>query len=363
MQKDAKEQWNGYIMKKNRLIEICRFLFCIIILMVHTHGLRPVSSVNYPFSGGYIVVEFFLILSGFFTSNYAMTKVTNSTPAESAISYVWRQYIKIFPITTICIIMQYIVTAYFNKLKFQDFPYIMYEILLLPQAGIYKTFLNLPLWYLSAYFICLPILIFLLNKYRDFFYNIGAIIAPIIIYGFICRTNIDLDIWSFNSHIWYIGLFRTFAGLCVGVCSYRIFCGIKNIHFTKSGQVAIKTTAIISMICVIGYIYLFSFTYADYFLVFMMMFLLAYINTIDIKSTKWDNLWYFLGELSIYIYCSHWTIRSVVPRLMTNNTYEEMLPIYLISAIIYAFLIKIVVSKFKKIIKLIWRNFIYDSTI
>ena len=235
--------------------------------------------------------------------------------------------------------------------------------MLLPQSGIYKTFLNLLLWYVSAYFICLPILIFLLRKSQDFFYLIGSIIAPLLIYAFICRINIDLDIWSFTSNIWFIGLFRTFAGLCIGVCAYRIFCWIKSVHFTAIGHRAMKTMAIIGFISVVAYMYWFSFTYADYFLVFLMMFILAYINTIDIKSSKLDRVWFYLEDCSIYVYCSHWLIRDIVSRIMVNSTYEQMLPVYLISAILYAIFIKIVVSYTKRGFCFIWRIVHYNSKI
>lgn len=363
MQKGVREQWNGGKMAKNKLVEIFRFLFCMIVLMVHTHGLRPVSNTDYPFAGGYIVVEFFLILSGFFASNYAMNQTNDCTPAKSAIHYTWKQYLKICPIAAVCIVIQYIVTVCFHRLSLQDFPYIVYEILLLPQTGIYKTFLNLPLWYVSAYFICLPILIFLLRKSKDFFYLIGSIIVPLLVYGFICRTNIDLDIWSFTSNIWFIGLFRTFAGLCIGVCSYRIFCWIESTQFTEIGHRVVKAMAIIGLMGVVAYMYWFSFTYADYFLVFLMMFILAYINTIDIKSSKLDRVWFCLGDFSIYVYCSHWFIRDIVPRIMENSTYEQMLPIYLISAILYAIFIKIVVSYVKRFFGSIWRSVHYDSKV
>lgn len=351
-------------MARNKLVEICRFLFCTIVLMVHTNGLRPMSKIDYPFAGGYIVVEFFLIISGFFASNYAMNELqSKNTPGESAIYYTLKQYIKIFPIVAVCVLMQYIVSNFYHKLALSNFPYCIYEILLLPQTGIYKTFLNLPLWYLSAYFICLPLLIFLLRKYKDGFYYIGSIIIPLLIYGFICRTHIHLDIWSFKSKILFIGLFRTFAGLCIGVCSYRIFCILQIIKFTDIGRRLIKTVAVIVFFSVIGYIYLVSFTYADYFLVFIMMFVIAYINTINFNNSKLNEICIWLGNFSVYVYCSHWVIRDIIPRIMLHSTYNQMVPVYLVSAFIYAYIIKIVVGRIRKVCNWIWRKCIYDSKI
>lgn len=350
-------------MKKNKLVQLCRFLFCILIVMVHTHGLRPESRTAYPFAGGYIAVEFFLILSGFYATRYVLKNLQEETPAKMAVGYAWKQYKKVFPVSAVCIIAQYLVTLFNDKLSLQDFPYIIYEILLVPQSGIYKTFLNLPLWYLSAYFICLPILIYCIKRYSDFFVNIGSILIPLLVYGFICRVNIDLDIWSFTSNIWFIGLFRTFAGLCVGVCSYKIFLWLDHTQFTGIGCKIIKTLAVCGFISVLLYCYIFSFTYADYFLVFIMMFVLAYINTVNLKNSKLDRACYYLGDLSIYIYCSHWLIRGIVPKVMPYSTYTQMLPVYLILSIIYAALLKALISQLKKGVGWLWRNCIYDSKI
>lgn len=104
-------------MAKNKLVEIVRLFFCIIFVMVHTSGLRPVRNTDYPFAGGYVAVKFFLILSGFFASNYAMNQDKDSTPAKSAIHYTWKQYLKIFPIAAVCIVIQYIVAVCFHKLS------------------------------------------------------------------------------------------------------------------------------------------------------------------------------------------------------------------------------------------------------
>ena len=46
---------------RNISIDFLRLLFAMLVVMTHPHGLRPESG-NYPFCGGYIGVEFFLIV-------------------------------------------------------------------------------------------------------------------------------------------------------------------------------------------------------------------------------------------------------------------------------------------------------------
>lgn len=74
---------NG-LTQRNGIIELLRFVFAVTVVMVHTHGLRP-ESANYPFCGGYIAVEFFLILSGYYTA-LRFAKTPNREPIYIYIS-------------------------------------------------------------------------------------------------------------------------------------------------------------------------------------------------------------------------------------------------------------------------------------
>ena len=349
-------------MERNKFIEGVRFLFAFIILMVHTNGLRPEDSANYPFAGGYVIVEGFLILSGFFAANYVRSDMSGRLPAQLALAYVGKQYIKILPTVVICVVMQYLVALGCGTIDFQDFPYLIYEAMLLPQTGIYKIFLDLPLWYLSAYFVCLPLFIYCLKRSSDFFYRIGTIVVPLLIYGFICRVNIDLDIWNFNSGIWFIGLFRVFAGLCMGVCSFRVFHFLKCLKISASCRRKIEAASVLVLLAILAYTYVFAFTYADYFLVFLLVVVLAVFNQMDVKASRIGNVLLFMGKWSVSLYCSHWLVRYLVPKLMPESTYAELLPIYLIGSLLYSLLITVAASYLTCGIKWIWRR-AYDSKI
>lgn len=63
------------VCKRNGLIELCRFIFAMCI--VCHHALFLSNPEHIPLSGGYIAVEFFFILTGFFMCKDALKK-----PAE-----------------------------------------------------------------------------------------------------------------------------------------------------------------------------------------------------------------------------------------------------------------------------------------
>ena len=75
----------------------------------------------------------------------------------NAFKYTVRQVKKVLPAVVVTVFFNYVAIFVYGNIDLQDMPYMLYEMLLLPQTGIYKTFINLPLWYISAYIICLPV--------------------------------------------------------------------------------------------------------------------------------------------------------------------------------------------------------------
>lgn len=342
---------------RNGLIEILRFVFALVVLMVHTHGLNPTSE-NYPFAGGYVAVEFFLILSGFFCAKYFLNVSTDV--GKTAFSYSTKRFLQVVAAAVIPTAINYVV-VYLDYDK-GDLPYMLYEMLLMPMSGIYKTFVNLPLWYLSAYFICMPLFTYLIGKSKDFFVNIGSVLVPLLVYGMICRQNIHLDIWTFDSPIPFVGLLRVMAGLCMGLNCFRLCTYFKSV-FKPSiiKKLPLVGTALIAV--VLAYVFFFTKTYADYFLVVLICVAVACIFAgINSDSRINNKFCCFLGKWSLYIYLSHWTIRHIMPRIFPNYDYWQLMPIYLIAALAYSLIIMGLSSLLQKLCDCIVRKVVLNDT-
>lgn len=252
--------------------------------------------------------------------------------------------LKILPTVAVTVFIRYAAAVLFDKLDVSDLPYAVYEIGLLPQSGVYKTFLNLPLWYLSAMFLCLPVFIFCLAKFRDFFKNIACIIIPLLIYGFICRENIHLDFWKDYYGFINIGVLRCFAGLCLGVICYNISEIISKSSLKPFFYRVLYVFAYISLISVVLYTFFFTKTAADYFLCFLIVISLAIIFSGKISSPRLfeNRAFTFLGEWSVVLYCSHWTIRFALPKLI-SGTYYYLLPLYILASLAFSLILLFII--------------------
>lgn len=61
---DVKNRETG----RNTEVDLLRVVFAIAVLIHHSHGLNPPDTTSYPFVGGYIAVEFFFLLTGYFAA-------------------------------------------------------------------------------------------------------------------------------------------------------------------------------------------------------------------------------------------------------------------------------------------------------
>ena len=177
----------------------------------------------------------------------------------------------------------------------------------------------------------------MLGKFKDFFFNIGIIIVPLIVYGFICRNNVHLDIWDFSSGSPFVGLLRVFAGICMGANCFRMGTYLKKIRFK---QIII---ALIMLGSVLAYCMFYQKTYADYFLVLVMTLALAAILSAgEVKACSGNRVLLFLGKWSMFLYMSHWVIRYIITKVFVQMNYYELLPIYIAASLLWSLVVMLI---------------------
>lgn len=328
------------ISNRNLSVELLRFLFALLVVMVHTHGLRPDDPNQYPFAGGYIAVEFFLILSGYFiVKSTSEVKAAPDQCGKISLQLTWKKFQSIFFYVFSSVILEYAVEAIARQESLhtivKNYMYSVFEFLLFPMTGIYQTFFNLPLWYLSAFFLVLPFFQYLLLRFRDFATTVFLMIVPLVVYGHFCVTYGELDKWNIWYGFFYIGTLRVLAGLCVGGLLFFASSSLRKIQFTKISQVCVS----IFQLGIIATVFIISYGKAHSRMDFILVSLLALLILFTLSDKGVfshivkGRFFALLGKLSVPLFTSHWAVRQLVPYLMPKATYAEMLPIYLMLSI------------------------------
>lgn len=341
--------------KRNWVVELWRFVFALAVVMVHTHGLHPEDSMRYPFVGGYLGVEFFLLLTGYFTMNeLAKADDTKIKQPGFPLYFVLNKFRNVYPyviisVTIYCIVTGKIIHAtLYEQLRRLIFG--IFEMLLLQMTGLYQQMYIFPLWYLSAVFLALPVFIWLYTHLKSFFEDLFIWLFPLGVYGFFATAHGSAD-WWFDTVFGFlrVGILRAMAGLCLGSLCYKI--SLKLIKFrNKKLFLFVSTTFFILTLLIIM---MHGLSHLDFLLIAMLMLGIIFLFSSPVPPCK-NNIYIifeFLGKYSLPLYITHWTVRDILNLMWVQGTYWEMLPVYLVASLLYALIIYGIVSLLKLYLK------------
>lgn len=166
-------------MTRSGNVDLAKFFASLIIMMQHA---SLVLSVR-PYNDCWIYVEFFLIITGFYTAKHFDNRKFDNRMKES-IAYTLRKFIPFYPYTLVTTIFMYLLTLVpelilgdINIKGFlfgfvDDFPF---DALLITAS--YGNPLVRPLWYLSAMIIVFPLVAWFVqisNRYIILYYIIRS---------------------------------------------------------------------------------------------------------------------------------------------------------------------------------------------
>ena len=162
------------------------------------------------FSHGYLPVDFYFILSGYFIYNsFARHKQSTCIYSINKLKKFYFEYIAAF---FLILLFQY------NKID--SIGYIIEkipEIILLQNVGIFNGGgINLPLWYMSVLIIGGGLLYSMLNNLSHLSIRIIFPLFILLFYTFIFNENSSIQNWSTNS-CFYMPLLRGMADMMLGI--------------------------------------------------------------------------------------------------------------------------------------------------
>ncbi len=320
-------------------------------MMIMGHHQYHVYAENYPFRYGWIFVEFFFILTGYFTMcHFSHSKeMVYEERCKKSIQYTFYKFRSYLSFVWCAVILEYFIRFLDIALRdtidiiqlvnsFVDMPL---EMLLIGSS--YTTPKLVPLWYLSAMFIIFPVFCLLVQCCNQYFLTIVSAIIPLLFYGMVGVG----DNWKFP-----LNLFRCFSCMLLGVLIFQANSHILEKIYDFIGE---RILAMIQILCVVLPVVA-CYSGAQYVL---RLIILCFIIGIAITTSGRSSLnslqskfMSYCGVITMPIYLFHWVVGSIIALFLKNSCQDIRIFLYYFVSIIVGCL----AVKIQKSIKLFKSN-------
>ncbi len=294
-------------------VDLARFLASLFIM---THHLFVIGFSKYQFFGTWIYVEFFLIITGYYTAKHFDGK-NYDNPVKESIIYTLKKFIPFLPYTIITTVLLYLLNLIprllAGELNIKGFIFsfvddFIFDILLVTESY-NKQPLNGSLWYISAMFIIFPLFSWLMQIRNRYWILFITSIYSLFYYGAMGVRAFTLS---------YQDFFRIITGLCLGALVYELIYVFSD-YINKTNKYILTVieiiTFIIPIIIIIKYLGSTRFILLCFTVCLAIMLPnLSYTSKIGGEC----KVFTYLGRLSMPIYIIHWFIGSLIEYLSNN---------------------------------------------
>lgn len=299
--------------KKNNMVELCRFLACYVIFSYHAGG---------RFTTGWIFVEFFFMLSGYFAIKHLVRmegKIGNK--ATYPIQYTIDKFKRLLPYTTVGFVADCLISAW--KYQFTGMELVKW-ILYLPVnlfylAGTGMMPADVPisdtvqtsyimggaLWYICAMFVAMPVMMYL---YLYLGKKIGPWLIsflPMLLYGYLIICDGTVNGWHADHGAFLAVDLRALAGMLAGGLIYVLSERIRRYRYKPVGTALLTLAELFLLAFVLCFACTSGFS-QDGLLIGCFILLLSLMlsgKSLTARIRLQPLIW--LGTLSLPIYCIH----------------------------------------------------------
>ncbi len=329
--------------KHNGIISLWKFIFCIVIAIFHSKALFPDRTVPI-FNSGYIGVEFFFLVSGFYFAKHVLKeKYDKNTIGEETTGFILKKFKHFLPYIIIVVSATALIyLKYYKPFNINKLVNSIWNILLLRQFGFNGPLVIGALWYLPVMLMSMFISYPLVKKYGK---NYILIVSPLIAIfglGYLFKTYGTLDqfhkVWT---GLVFTGTIRGFAEINIGMIMYLVKEKLQNIQYTTFAKI-ILTIMSHGLLLFILLLISMKNTYLRYDYVLLIMIIIAIQimvseKTYDFKllSNKYTS---YLEKISMPIFINHQLFISAFEYVPSLNTLSTSLKvaIYISSFLIFS---------------------------
>lgn len=193
---------------RNKAFDGLKLFFTVIVIVHHSGYLSGLLN------RGHISVEFFFITSGMF-----LYRTAEEHPELSVVGYFVKRAKRLYPEYWFSLAVLLLSQIIMGEIAYKHWYSPILEATLTRCIGIplATEALNGPCWYLSVLMFGGLLLYFLLKKLSRKAFNMVAVVAAAVIYGFLASRSVSIEQWDTIGKVFYLPFWRGIADMIVGI--------------------------------------------------------------------------------------------------------------------------------------------------
>lgn len=295
--------------KNNGIISFWKFVFALVIAFFHGSQFYETSK-NPFFYGGYIAVEFFFIVSGFYFAKSVLKETyEKKSIGKETFQFIWKKIKALYPYILVGYILSLIIQTYYSGWGFNRILNSLWNFLLLKPFGFNNVTMLGQLWYVSYMLFAMLVMYPLLKKYNENFIYILSPVLAIVGIGFLVH---DYSSINHLDRIWFgmisTGLIRAFAELNIGMIIYLIHQKLSHVEYTKFAKILFTIIGEAMLVMVVCAVTLLK-KPSQFDLIMLLMISVAILIMVSEKTYDFNlmsnKFFAYLGKLSFPIFVNH----------------------------------------------------------
>lgn len=347
--------------RRNGCIDFLRILFCLCIMLLHWG--QWVGDTDLYAPCGYIGVQFFFMVSGYYIAAEIAILESNHPKsmdlAKETKTVFFKKWKKIVPYFLVAAAISIIIVSIFNhpgKAQLQEnLRLYIFEVLMLQMAGFPTYAIMGTEWYLSAFFLVLPLLYPIIRNHRKMYTQIIAPIVFILLMGYSAYNYGNYTSPASWTGLCFEGILRAIACLSAGCVCYEVSAFISSCKVWKKRERVILTVAELGIWFMVFYEIFTakSFSYMDFIITLFILCGLCLTFSGVTYSKKIFSGYYttIAAKMSIPLFLCHGYLLVFLPKYLENYNKYYSLGVFLIWALITSLADLFIVRCMKKYFK------------
>ena len=311
---------------RNPLIELFRFLLCIIVFLHHSGWVKADPLLP----AGSLAADMFFVLTGYFGIRHVCERGTGEKPLLFSIRYTIKKLANVFPYVAAGTLSLYLLDIFLVLRNGSPFSCadllcmlrdLVVELSFLSLAGLMPLditlhFRNAPTWYLSAVLLGLPLLLWLCQRLGKAFRRVVVWVLPVALYAILMSHFDGLSQWGGSYGIFKAGFLRGLAGMSTGGA---IYCALSALSarfpsVSERAPLASLTALETALYLLFFWMIVRGAVGMEKLIALGIAALAAALSLSNLTHTSrmHSRAALYLGRLSMPIYCIHWAVYRYV---------------------------------------------------